>query len=158
MAGVAAVALGACGAPDRNTAEESRAELMRRFAAAYNEQSPGWFEEFHAPGYTWEGVGPWARSGSRLTYEQMLGMIGEEARRFPDRRMEIRRLVVDGDQVALHYEWTGTAAMDLGPLHAGEVQRWDNLLFVTVRDGKMTEAHEFGVQPAQPAAAEAPAP
>ena len=61
--------------------------------------------------YRWEGLGPWAPAGKSLTYDQMLDMIDEEVRHFPDRRMEIRQLVVDGDQVALHYEWRGTAAM-----------------------------------------------
>jgi ketosteroid isomerase-like protein len=87
-----------------------------------------------------------------MSYQQMLGMIDEEVRHFPDRRMQIRRLVVDGDEAAIEYEWLGTAAQDMGPLRKGEVQRWHNLLFVTLRDGKMIRAREYGVSPAGAAA------
>jgi ketosteroid isomerase-like protein len=150
--GAFALAVSGCHASDRSVAEEARAATVRQFAEAYNEQRKGWFEDFHAPIYRWEGLGPWAPAGNRLGYDQMVQMVEEEVRHFPDRRMEIRRLVVDGDQVAVHYEWSGTAAMDMGGMRKGEVQRWHNLLFVTVRDGKMVEAYEYGVLPAGAAA------
>jgi hypothetical protein len=67
--------------------------------------------------------------------------------------MRIRHLVVDGDEVALDYEWTGTAAMDMGPVRKGDVQRWYNLLYVTLRDGKMIRAREYGVRPPEAAPA-----
>lgn len=145
------LALG-CQAGERSAREAANEEVLRKFEAAYNAQAPRWFEDYHAADYEWEGLGPWAPAGQRVSYEQMLGMIDEEVRHFPDRRMQIRRLVVDGDQAALDYEWTGTAAEDMGPLRKGEVQRWHNLLFVALRDGKMTRAREYGVRPAEPGA------
>lgn len=130
-------------------AETANAELLRKFEAAYNAQTAGWFEDYHASDYEWEGLGPWAPAGRHLTYSQMLEMIDEDVRRFPDRRMQIRDLVVDGDRAAVHYEWSGTAALDMGPLRKGDVQRWHNLLFITLRDGKMIRAREYGVRPAE---------
>ena len=74
-----ALAIG-CQAGDRTPEEQANAEAILKFADAYNAQGPGWFEDHHAPEYEWEGLGPWAPAGHRVSYEQMLGMIGEEAR------------------------------------------------------------------------------
>ena len=126
---------------------QANADVIRAFALAYNEQRKGWFEDFHGRDYVWEGLGAWAPAGQRLSYDQMLAMIDEEVRRFPDRRMEIHQLVVDGDQAAVDYEWSGTAAFDMPPLRKGEVQRWRNLLFVSFRGGVMVRAREYGVAP-----------
>ena len=46
----------------------------------------------------------------------------------------------------------------MGPVHRGDVQRWRNLLFVTLREGKMIRAREYGVRPAEPGAEPAPPP
>jgi len=147
----AGLALALACQPDHRTREErANAQTLRSFAEAYNAQAPAWFEDYHAPEYEWEGSGVWAPGGRRVTYPEMLGMIEEEVRHFPDRRMQIRRLVVDGDQAALDYEWTGTAALDMGSVRKGEVQRWHNLLFVTLSRGKMVRAREYGVSPAEP--------
>ncbi len=52
------------------------------------------------------------------------------------------RLPFGLDQLAVDYEWTGTAAAPGIP--AGSVQRYRNLLFLTLRDGKMSHAAEYG--------------
>jgi len=123
------------------------ADRIRAFAEAYNAQKQRWFEDFHASDYVWEGLGPWAPAGLRLDHEAMLAMIDDEVRRFPDRRMDIQELIVDGDQAAVDYEWSGTGAFDMTPVRRGEVVRWRNLLFLTFRDGMMIRAREYGVAP-----------
>ena len=127
---------------DRSAEEAANAAAFRRFVQAYNAQAEGWFESYHNDDYVWEGLGVWAPQGRRVTFAEMLGMIDDEARHFPDRRMKVHRLLADGDQLAVDYEWTGTAAAPGIP--AGSVQRYRNLLFLTLRDGKMSHAAEYG--------------
>ena len=73
-------------------------------------------------------------------------MIDDEVRHFPDRRMAIKRLLADGNRLAVDYAWTGPAAAGVPGVEEGAIQRWRNLLFLTFRDGKMSRATEYGVK------------
>lgn len=151
LAGAILVALAPGGIwADHSAEEAANAAAFRRFAEAYNAKAEGWFQAYHNEDYVWEGLGVWAPSGRRVAYPEMLEMIDAEARHFPDRRMAIRRLLADGDRVAVDYEWTGTAAPGAPGLPAGAVQRYRNLLFVVFRNGKMSQAAEFGVAASDP--------
>ena len=131
---------------EHSALEVSNAAAFRAFEKGYNEQDERWFEDYHNEDYVWEGYGVWAPQGRHLAYQEMLGMIDDEARHFPDRRMTIKRLLADGDRLAVDYEWTGTAAVGVPGVDVGTVMRWRNLLFLTFRDGKMSLATEYGVK------------
>jgi predicted ester cyclase len=150
-----ALALSAPAAQADHSAEEARnAAAFQRFAEAYNAQAERWFESFHNTDYVWEGYGIWAPDGNRLSYAEMLTMIDDEVRHFPDRRMKIHRLLADGSKLAVDYEWTGTAAEGVPGISPGTVMRWRNLLFLGFRDGKMSLATEYGVKMPEPAQAQ----
>lgn len=57
---------------------------------------------------------------------------------FTTRRQTIRNAVVAGDQVALEVDWTGTPAIDLGPMKAGEPVAMRGASFMTIADGRLT--------------------
>ena len=137
---------------DHSAEEAANAAAFERFAQAYNSQTDDWFEAYHNPDYIWQGYGVWAPSGRRLVYDEMLTLIDDEVRHFPDRRMQIHRLLADGSQLAVDYEWTGTAADGVPGIEPGTVMRWRNLLFLRFRDGKMSRATEYGVKPPDPVA------
>ena len=120
-------------------------ELLRAFEKAYNDKLDGWFENYHTDDVSWSGFGVWAPEGRELVAEELRELCVDEERRFPDRRMEIVRLVADGDSVAVDYEWSGTAAFDMEPLREGEVQRFHNILFLTLREGKVATIREYGL-------------
>lgn len=131
---------------EHSAEEAANAAAFRAFKKAYNDQAERWFEDYHHEDYVWEGYGVWAPQGRHLTYPEMLGMIDDEVRHFPDRRMAVKRLLADGDHLAVDYEWTGTAAAGVPGVEEGTVMRWRNLLFLTFRDGKMSLATEYGVK------------
>ncbi len=65
-------------------------------------------------------------------------LAGQAATMFTTRRQAIRNAVVDGDRVALEVEWTGTPAIDLGPMKAGEQVDMRGASFMTIAGGKLT--------------------
>ncbi|KFC69937.1 putative ester cyclase [Devosia sp. LC5] len=56
---------------------------------------------------------------------------------FATRHQAIRNAVVAGDQVALEVDWTGTPAIDLGPLKAGEQVSMRGASFITISGGRL---------------------
>lgn len=61
----------------------------------------------------------------------------QAARMFASRHQSVRTAVVDGDHVALEVDWTGTPAVDLGPMKAGEQVTIRGASFITIADGKL---------------------
>lgn len=57
---------------------------------------------------------------------------------FTTRHQTISNAVVDGGRVALEVDWTGTPAIDLGPMKAGEQVAMRGASFMTIADGKLT--------------------
>ncbi|MBY0520619.1 MAG: nuclear transport factor 2 family protein [Sphingomonas sp.] len=54
------------------------------------------------------------------------------------RHQAIRNAVVAGDQVALEVDWTGTPAIDLGSMKAGQQITLRGASFITIAAGKLT--------------------
>ncbi len=129
----------------RTQQEDENAASIRAFSQAYNDKKDGWFEDYHTDDVTWNGFGVWAPEGRRLDAEELKALTVDEEERFPDRKMEILRLLADGENVAVDYEWSGTAACDMEPLRVGDVQRFHNILFLTLRDGKVATILEYGL-------------
>lgn len=57
---------------------------------------------------------------------------------FTTRHQAIRNAVVDGNRVALEVDWTGTPAIDLGPMKAGEPVAMRGASFMTIAGGMLT--------------------
>ncbi len=64
---------------------------------------------------------------------------------FPDRQMEIRNLVAQGDQVVLELEWRGRAAMNVGNLKAGDPMKFRIATFLTIADGLIIKQIDYPV-------------
>lgn len=64
-------------------------------------------------------------------------LAGQAATMFTTRHQAIRTAIVDGDRVALEVDWTGTPAVDLGPMKAGEKVAMRGASFITIADGKL---------------------
>jgi predicted ester cyclase len=61
----------------------------------------------------------------------------------PDRRMEIRNLVAQDDQVALEIDWRGKTAVPLGDLPAGSEIRYRLATFLTFIAGKIVREVDY---------------
>ena len=130
---------------NRTPLEDDNAAAIHAFAAAYNDKQDGWFWDYHTRDVTWNGFGVWAPEGRKLGANELAALTVDEEERFPDRKMEILRLLADGEHVAVDYEWSGTAALAMEPLRKGEVQRFHNILFLTLRDRKVATIQEYGL-------------
>lgn len=62
----------------------------------------------------------------------------QSATMFITRHQSIRTAVVDSDLVALEVDWTGTPAIDLEPMKAGEQVAMRGASFLTIKGGKLT--------------------
>ncbi|WJV48308.1 nuclear transport factor 2 family protein [Streptomyces flavofungini] len=56
---------------------------------------------------------------------------------------DVLNAVAAGDQVALEVTWTGVLAVPLGDLPAGQVLRAHIATFLTFRDGRIVEQHNY---------------
>lgn len=62
----------------------------------------------------------------------------QAATMFSSRHQTVRKAVVDGDELALELDWTGTPAVDLGPMKAGVQVALRGASFFSIRDGKIS--------------------
>lgn len=62
----------------------------------------------------------------------------QAAAMFTIRHQAVRNAVIDGDLVALEVDWTGTPAIDLGPIKAGEQFAMRGASFITISGGKLS--------------------
>jgi ketosteroid isomerase-like protein len=83
---------------------------------------------------------PQGQRGNREAYLQ-------NARRVlaftPDRRMEIRNLVAQGDQVVLEVDWKGTTAQTMANLPAGTLIHYRVANFLTLAGGKIVKQVDY---------------
>lgn len=59
------------------------------------------------------------------------------AEMFSTRNQAVRTAIVDGDNVALEVDWSGTPAVDMGPWKAGDQVTMRGASFITIVDGKL---------------------
>jgi len=64
-------------------------------------------------------------------------LAGQAATMFESRNQAVRTAVVNGDNVALEVDWTGTPAVDLGPMKAGVEISMRGASFITIVGGKL---------------------
>lgn len=58
-------------------------------------------------------------------------------------RFELLDALVEGQRVALEVQWSGTLAISLGSLAAGDQMRARFAVFLTFRDGKIARQHNY---------------
>lgn len=69
---------------------------------------------------------------------------GEKGRKVvSQQRYEVKQSVVEGDHVALRVEWSATLQVPLGSLPAGGTMRASFGVFLTFRDGRIIEQHNY---------------
>ncbi len=56
---------------------------------------------------------------------------------------EVLRAAVSGDIVAVQVKWTGTVAIDIGALRAGDSMICDSGIFFRFQDDKIIEQHNY---------------
>ncbi|WP_033373069.1 nuclear transport factor 2 family protein [Sandarakinorhabdus sp. AAP62] len=61
----------------------------------------------------------------------------QAATMFTIRHQAVRNAVIEGDHAALEVDWTGTPAIDLGPMKAGEQFAMRGASFITISGGKL---------------------
>jgi ketosteroid isomerase-like protein len=69
--------------------------------------------------------------------EMFAQQVEQAATVFASRHQSVRTAVVSGDMVALEIDWTGTPAVDFGPMKAGETVSIRGASFITIANGKL---------------------
>jgi len=62
----------------------------------------------------------------------------QAATMFTTRHQVVMNAIIDGDRVALEVDWTGTPAIDLGAMKAGEPIHMRGASFITITAGLLT--------------------
>ena len=83
--------------------------------------------------------------GARLDTEAYLARIEATREAFPDFRKDVESLLVDGDEVAVHYRWGGTHEGEFAGVEAtGEEVEVTSLTLMRLDDGKLAELFIYG--------------
>lgn len=69
--------------------------------------------------------------------EAFAELAGRAATTLECRKQTVRTAIVDGGNVALDIDWTGTPAVDLGSMRAGAEISMRGASFITITDGKL---------------------
>jgi ketosteroid isomerase-like protein len=78
---------------------------------------------------------------------------GQAQKLLRSQRYEVRRIVENGDDVAVELEWTGVLAVPAMNLSAGHEMRAFVAMFLTFRDGKIVSQRNYDCYPPFDAAA-----
>jgi len=83
------------------------------------------------------------------------GAYGQALRLLTSQRYEVRRIVENGDEVAVELEWTGVLAVPVAAmkLESGHEMKAFVAMFLTIRDGKIVSQRNYDCYPPFDAAA-----
>ncbi len=112
--------------------------IIQNYLDAYNRKDVAALVACVADGVVFENV---SNSGQSMKIEGRTAfaeLAEQAATMFTTRHQAISNAVVDGSRVALEVDWTGTPAIDLGPMKAGEQVAMRGASFMTIADGKLT--------------------
>ncbi len=113
--------------------------IIQNYLDAYNRKDVAAIVACVADGVVFENV---SNAGQSMKIEGRAAfaeLAGQAATMFTTRRQTIRNAVVDGDRVALEVDWTGTPAIDLGSMKAGEPVAMRGASFMTIAGGMLTQ-------------------
>lgn len=81
--------------------------------------------------------------GRRQTKPDLIDGLRKGAGLLASERYEIEDCVVDGDRIAARLTWEAALAIPIGDQKAGDRLTADLALFVTVRDDRIVEIHNY---------------
>jgi ketosteroid isomerase-like protein len=127
------------------TTEQNEA-AARRCIDLFNKRTLEWVETCYAPNAEWiELPLPATPAGQRGDRAFLSQVAQRMLSLFPDRQMEIRNLVAQGDQVVLELDWRGTAAATVGNIRAGLPIWFRVATFLTFAEGLIIKHVDYCV-------------
>ncbi|MET3437301.1 nuclear transport factor 2 family protein [Sphingomonas sp. 1185] len=112
--------------------------IIQSYIDAYNRKDPAALVAWVGDDVVFENV---SNLGQSMTIEGRAAFaeLAEQAATiFTVRHQTITNAVVDGDRVAMEVDWTGTPAVDLGSMKAGEPIAMRGASFMTIREDLLT--------------------
>lgn len=112
--------------------------IIRSYIDAYNRKDVAALVACVSDDIVFENV---SNSGQSMKIEGRIAFreLAEQAAiMFTTRHQAITNAVVDGGRVALEVDWTGTPAVGLGPMKAGEPIAMRGATFMTIAEGLLT--------------------
>lgn len=111
--------------------------IIKSYLDAYNRKDVAALVACVADDVVFENV---SNSGQSMKIEGSAAfaeLAQQAATMFTVRHQAVRNAVIDGDHVALEVDWTGTPAVDLGPMKAGEQLVMRGASFIKISGGKL---------------------
>jgi ketosteroid isomerase-like protein len=81
--------------------------------------------------------------GGQSDLEALLRRSEQGRHLLSSQRYEVRHALAQGEHVAVEAYWTGTLAVPLGPLAAGDAMRAHFAMFFACRDGRIVRQHNY---------------
>lgn len=117
--------------------------IIQSYIDAYNRKDSAALVECIGKNIVFENV---SNSGQSIKIEGRAAfaeLAEQAATMFTSRHQTITNAVVDGDRVAMEVDWTGTLAVDLGPIKAGKLIAMRGASFMTIEEGLLTRIVDF---------------
>ncbi|WP_324132414.1 nuclear transport factor 2 family protein [Bosea sp. (in: a-proteobacteria)] len=111
--------------------------IIQSYLDAYNRKDVSALVDCVSEAVLFENVSNACKSLKIEGREAFAELASQAATMFASRKQTVRTAVVDGGKVALEVDWTGTPAVDLGPMKAGVEVSIRGASFMTIADGKL---------------------
>ena len=111
--------------------------IIKSYLDAYNRKDVAALVDCVADIVVFENVSNAGQSLKIEGREAFAELAGQAATMFASRNQTVRTAVVNGDDIALEVDWTGTPAVDLGPMQAGVEIVMRGASFMTIANGKI---------------------
>src|SRR5262245_5032101 len=120
-------------------------ELTRRYFAALEGGATGEaLAAFYAPDVVQEEFpNRLAPHGARRDLAAILDAASRGQKVMASQRYELLHVVADGDRVAVEFRWSGTLAVPVGSLKAGDEMRGRFASFLEFRDGRIVTQRSY---------------
>ncbi len=129
------------------TLEEVNVEAAKKFIELYNEGKPDYADHSHSKDAQWVELpflGPTGRSGD---VEFLKEMAVSACETFPDRKIQISKIIGQSDSVVIDCEWAGTLSHDFEienrTLKMGDVLKINIVFFLKFRDQKIIQETDY---------------
>ncbi|QXT35823.1 nuclear transport factor 2 family protein [Sphingomonas sanguinis] len=112
--------------------------IIQRYIDAYNRKDAAALVACVGDDVVFENVSNSGQSMKIKGRAAFAELAEQAATMFATRHQTITNAVVDGDRVAMEVDWTGTPAVDLDSMKAGEPVAMRGASFMTIREGLLT--------------------
>jgi ketosteroid isomerase-like protein len=120
--------------------------IVERYLAliADHESDPGAIRELLEDGMRFvEHPNLFSPQGSDRDVERIMASLEQGRRLLAGQRYEVLGHAVDGETVVTRVRWTGTLAVEAGPLPAGTALEAHSSMWFTVRDGRIARQENY---------------